>query len=206
VNITATPDGGYNFVNWTGDVGTIDNVNAASTTITMSANYSITANFEAAPAENAPFIGNLTFPGTQSGRVTNATVYDNSSKAWQFSRNATTNNSGYFTVDNVTPGTWDVLSDNCSDLTEMNLSRTFTAGNTTYVDFGASREGDCSDDDYIDALDGSLLNAGWKKMPGQSGYSACKDFNRDNYLDALDRSIMNGNWKKTGDLQGYLSG
>jgi uncharacterized repeat protein (TIGR02543 family) len=48
VSIIATPAGGYYFVNWTGNVGTIANVNAASTTITMNGNYSITANFEVA--------------------------------------------------------------------------------------------------------------------------------------------------------------
>jgi hypothetical protein len=46
VNLVATPDTGYRFVNWTGDVGTVANVNAASTTITMNGDYSITANFE----------------------------------------------------------------------------------------------------------------------------------------------------------------
>jgi uncharacterized repeat protein (TIGR02543 family) len=45
VNLVATPDAGYRFVNWTGDVGTIADVNAATTTITMNGDYSITANF-----------------------------------------------------------------------------------------------------------------------------------------------------------------
>ena len=45
VTITAVPNTGYHFVNWTGNVSTVSNVNAASTTITMNANYSITANF-----------------------------------------------------------------------------------------------------------------------------------------------------------------
>jgi len=47
VSLVATPTSGYRFVNWTGSVGTIANVNAASTTITMNSNYSITANFVA---------------------------------------------------------------------------------------------------------------------------------------------------------------
>jgi len=46
VSLVAEADGGYRFVNWTGDVDTITNVNAASTTITMNADYSITAKFE----------------------------------------------------------------------------------------------------------------------------------------------------------------
>ncbi|MFW6105384.1 MAG: CFI-box-CTERM domain-containing protein [Chloroflexota bacterium] len=50
VNLVATPSSGYQFVNWTGDVDTIANVNAASTTITLNGDYSITANFEAIPA------------------------------------------------------------------------------------------------------------------------------------------------------------
>ena len=45
VNLVATPAASYRFVNWTGNVGTIANVNAASTTITMDGDYSITANF-----------------------------------------------------------------------------------------------------------------------------------------------------------------
>jgi uncharacterized repeat protein (TIGR02543 family) len=45
VKLVATPGPGYQFVNWTGDVGTITSVNAASTTIVMNDDYSITANF-----------------------------------------------------------------------------------------------------------------------------------------------------------------
>jgi len=45
VDLEATPDAGYRFVEWTGDVGTIADVNAAATTITMNGDYSITANF-----------------------------------------------------------------------------------------------------------------------------------------------------------------
>ena len=45
VNLVAEAEEGYQFVNWTGNVGTIANVNSASTTITMSGDYTITANF-----------------------------------------------------------------------------------------------------------------------------------------------------------------
>jgi len=45
VALVAEPQEDYGFVKWTGDVGTITNVNAASTNITMNATYSITANF-----------------------------------------------------------------------------------------------------------------------------------------------------------------
>jgi len=45
VDIVATPDANYHFVNWTGDTANIANVNLASTTITMNANAAIVANF-----------------------------------------------------------------------------------------------------------------------------------------------------------------
>jgi preprotein translocase subunit YajC len=64
VKLMATPDTGYGFVNWTGDVGTITNVNVATTTITMNGDYSITANFE----ELVEY--NLTTSSTAGGSVT----------------------------------------------------------------------------------------------------------------------------------------
>ena len=45
VPLLAEPTEGYQFVNWTGDVGDIADINAALTTITMNGDYSITANF-----------------------------------------------------------------------------------------------------------------------------------------------------------------
>jgi hypothetical protein len=45
VDLIATPAAGYRFVEWTGDVGTIADVHAATTAITMNGIYSITAEF-----------------------------------------------------------------------------------------------------------------------------------------------------------------
>jgi hypothetical protein len=47
VTITAAPNAGYNFVNWTGNVA---NATANPTTVTLNANETVTANFAAAPA------------------------------------------------------------------------------------------------------------------------------------------------------------
>jgi alpha-tubulin suppressor-like RCC1 family protein len=46
VDLAATPDAFHQFVDWTGNVGTIEDVDAAQTTITMLGSYSIAANFE----------------------------------------------------------------------------------------------------------------------------------------------------------------
>jgi len=66
VNLAATPVNGYRFVNWTGDVDTIGNIEAASTTITMNGDYSVTANFEAIGAEQH----SLTVSSSAGGSVT----------------------------------------------------------------------------------------------------------------------------------------
>lgn len=56
VSLTATAASGYHFVNWTGDVGTIDDANASSTTIVMNSNCSVRANFSA-DSSSPPGIG-----------------------------------------------------------------------------------------------------------------------------------------------------
>ena len=45
VDLVAIPDVGYYFVNWDGDVGTIADINAATTNVTMQGDYEITARF-----------------------------------------------------------------------------------------------------------------------------------------------------------------
>jgi hypothetical protein len=62
INLVATPSPLCRFVSWTGNVGTVANINAASTTITMNGNYSITANFVA--------LHDLTISSTEGGSVT----------------------------------------------------------------------------------------------------------------------------------------
>jgi hypothetical protein len=50
VVLVAAPHAGYRFVNWTGKVRSIEDVNAAKTRIVMDLDYTITANFAPVPA------------------------------------------------------------------------------------------------------------------------------------------------------------
>jgi hypothetical protein len=61
VNLVAEAEEGYRFVEWTGDVDTIADVDAASTTITMNGDYSITANFEEKPSGGMCFIATAAY-------------------------------------------------------------------------------------------------------------------------------------------------
>ena len=66
VDLVATADDGYHFVEWTGDVDTVSSVTAATTTITMEGDYSITASFLEIPATQY----NLSISSTAGGSVT----------------------------------------------------------------------------------------------------------------------------------------
>jgi hypothetical protein len=69
VDLVATPDAGYRFINWSGTVGAIADVNAASTTITMNGDYAVIANFaRIGEAEINQY--NLTPSSTSGGSVT----------------------------------------------------------------------------------------------------------------------------------------
>jgi uncharacterized repeat protein (TIGR02543 family) len=60
VNLVAEAEEGYRFVNWTGDIATIADVENATITITMNDNYSVTANFEEKPSIiNWPLIAGI---------------------------------------------------------------------------------------------------------------------------------------------------
>ena len=69
VRLNATPDTGYQFVGWTGDVYTVDDVHASRTVITVNGDYSIMASFELPPPVQyslniiGPAYGSVTAPG-----------------------------------------------------------------------------------------------------------------------------------------------
>lgn len=71
VDLMATAEAGYEFVNWTGDVETIAAVNVAETTITIDGDYSITANFAQEPFEEVmtPVVGEPGFWALVAGFV-----------------------------------------------------------------------------------------------------------------------------------------
>jgi hypothetical protein len=78
VDLVATPDAGYRFVNWTGDVSTVPDVNAASTNITMNGDYSITAEFvrQYDLTTSSTTGGDVTTPGEGTYTYDEGTVVD----------------------------------------------------------------------------------------------------------------------------------
>ncbi len=109
--------------------------------------------------------------------------------------NATTNDTGVFTVTGLTPGTYDISIKNWTCLDEKVLG--VVLNSTAVVDFGTPREGDSNNDDYITGADRSILYTDWGKTAPPGTWHA--DFNRDGYLTGADRSIMYTYWGQKGD-------
>ena len=114
--------------------------------------------------------------------------------------NAPTNNTGVFTITGLIPGTYDIGIKNWTCLSEVVTGVTLTAGNTTVVNFGTTREGDCDNNDHINILDASFLASRFGLNEGAPGWSPLCDFNRDTHISILDASALVSNFGQGGDL------
>jgi hypothetical protein len=78
VDLVADADEGYRFDKWTGDVGDIDDIYDATTTITMNGNYSITAEFvqQYDLTTSSTEGGSVTTPGEDTFTYDEGTVVD----------------------------------------------------------------------------------------------------------------------------------
>jgi len=101
VDLVAEAEESYEFVEWTGDVGTIADIYDAETTITMYGNYSITANFEEVPPSPVyPTVTTQAATGTSTNSTTlnmNYTVGDFGPVQVRFAYKKSTNSSWSYT-------------------------------------------------------------------------------------------------------------
>jgi len=205
-NVILTADdtaGSCSFANWTVDGNSTTN---ESVIVTGTADTSHTAVARCTVVALATLEGHVSFPGRGSNNTKwaepfNVTLFQTGNLSHVlWAGNATTNNTGVFTIAGLTPGTYDIGIKNWTCLSEVNTSVTLSAGSTTVADFGTTREGDSNNDDSITGADRSLLYSGWSKSQGQGGYNVHYDFNRDGSLGGPDRSLMYFNWAQHGDL------
>jgi hypothetical protein len=200
LNATTTVEN-WTFDHWSGGLSGSEN----PTNITMDDNKNVTANF-ASTAAGATLEGHVTFSGR--GAAPNDKWIEpfvvrffqgGSEMAWS-PINATTNDTGVFNITDLDPGTYNVSIKNWTCLSELVTGVTLTAGNTTVVVFGTTREGDSNNDDWIVLSDRTILYTGWGSQSPNPGYNAHADFNRDGWLTLADRTIMYTYWAQHGDL------
>jgi len=201
VNLNATAASGYSFVNWSGDLSGSGN----TTSITMDWDKNVTAHF--APAGiTATLEGHVAFPGRGTApdsrwielfTVKGFEAGNLSHMIW--TGNATTNNTGGFIIAGLTPDTYDIRIKGLTSVSELNTSVALTAGNTTVVDFGTMREGDCNGDNWITGADRNLLYTGWGSNKGGAGWNPDCDLNADDWLTGADRNLMYTYWGQSGE-------
>jgi parallel beta-helix repeat protein len=113
--------------------------------------------------------------------------------------NATTNDTGVFSIPDLDPDTYDIRIKGVTSVSELEEDVTLTAGNTTVVDFGMMREGDCNGDNWITGADRNLLYTGWGSHEGGAGWNPDCDLNADDWLTGADRNLMYTYWGQSGD-------
>jgi len=147
---------------------------------------------DAAPCSTwiEPFVVKLFQPGDLSQTI--------------WTGNATTNDTGVFTITDVVVGTYDVGIKNATCLSEVVAGVTLTAGNTTVADFGYTREGDVDNDDWIYLGDLSALCTAWDTQPGNGNWNVWADLDRDGWVYLGDLSLFCANWDQKGDAYGHF--
>ena len=154
--------------------------------------------------ENATLQGHVTFVGRGSAPdpkwiepfVVKGFVLG--SEVW--SQTATTDNNGVFTITGLSPGIYDIGIKNWTCLSEVNTSVTLTAGETTVVDFGTTREGDIDNNDWVYLGDLSAFCTAWNTKPGDGFWNANADLDRNEWVYLGDLSLFCTNWNQKGDL------
>lgn len=108
----------------------------------------------------------------------------------------TTDNSGYFSIGSLPPGTYDVRIKNSHTL-QNKLTVTLAVGNNA-IDFGTLLEGDANNDNFVSLVDFSILTSSFGNCQGVTGYDDRADFNEDQCVSVLDFSLMATNFSQMG--------
>ena len=209
VTLNATATGNCTFNNWKVDGSP---VGGNPINVTMDADHTAVANCTA-EAAGAALEGHVSF-GSRGSAPSSRWVEPFVVKLFEpgnlsnvlWSGNATTDENGTFVISDLTPGTYDIGIKNATCLSELETNKTLTAGNTTVVDFGTTREGDCKSpyNDKVDGVDLSTLSFAYNARPGDPNWNPDADLNRSGKVDGIDWSLLSANYDKVGDARGYF--
>lgn len=114
-----------------------------------------------------------------------------------FDGEVTTDQSGQFELDGLTPGDYRLWVKGSHTLT-VSQAVTVIAG-TNSVSVGTLREGDTDDNNLVNLTDFSLLATTFGKQTGDAGYDGRADFNGDEIVNLTDFSLLATNFGQSGD-------
>ncbi len=108
----------------------------------------------------------------------------------------TTDQSGRFRLDGITPGTY-TLSVKHPQTLRVQVSQALS-GLEASVAIGPLPSGDANNDNRISVLDFSLLASTFGRSSGSAGYDGRADFNGDSLISLLDFSLLSKNFGRAG--------
>ena len=94
------------------------------------------------------------------------------------------------------PGTYDITIVKPHTLRHVKKN-VVIAGGANAVNFGTLLEGNCNDDNQVQALDFSILAGSYLKSTGQAGFNSSADFDGTGQVNSLDFSLMAGSYLKS---------
>jgi hypothetical protein len=140
-------------------------------------------------ASTTPKIITIDLQGPSSDAASGTLEVLDSAKALLKSYPFTTNSAGQTTINiDTAPGTLYFKLKAAPYLTRL------ISGNiNTTLTFPQLKTGDINQDNIINSIDFSILNANWFTS------NASSDLNRDGVVNSIDFSLLNGNWFQTGE-------
>ena len=139
------------------------------------------------PTAPAPaWVTELTITLTVSGQTGSGTSFT-----------TTTDQSGNFTIQ-AAPGTYDVRVKGKTTLSRLMRNINLQNGANS-LQVGTLLAGDCNTDDYVTAVDFSILSAAFGTCEGSQRYDERADFNGDRCVSAVDFSLLAPNYGKGGE-------
>ena len=114
-----------------------------------------------------------------------------------YTRTTQTDQSGYFSINDIPDGTYDITVKN-SHTIRSRLSSITLSNYVSPLDFQLLLEGDANNDNAIKLLDFSILSNTYGKCLGVAGYDARADFTEDHCLSILDFTLLAKNMGQVG--------
>jgi hypothetical protein len=111
----------------------------------------------------------------------------------------TTDDTGAFSLGDITVDTYDVLVKGVHTLAERQNGISVVVSPTVHLEFGPLVEGDANNDNQVGAVDASYLSNGYWRAEGEAGFVSGADFNEDGIIDARDASLLASNYGLAGE-------
>ncbi|MFQ5343766.1 MAG: hypothetical protein ACE5F6_19660, partial [Anaerolineae bacterium] len=111
-----------------------------------------------------------------------------------------TDNQGRFSIDGVTPGTYDLRIKGMHTLANRRPAVALASGDNT-LNMGQLLEGDADNDNDVDGTDASLVNLAFGTVPGDANWDPRADFNEDGLVDSVDMALLAANFGRAGDIE-----